>query len=349
LFDAVKDVPFWCSVVVGDFTHIGTTALFRQLMTRDTEFSRLYAAQQRLGVTRQPGVRSAGVVIDSVLSGGADLDTDTVVIECNLANRVREMTFHEKAQRILGLVYLHHGEVAKAIKHLDKADPDPAVVEALLRCHVALGDLREVPALLEKADKFDKPADALRQTADRARRLIQRRSALAKDLKAPAGKESVFNTALNAYVCAEQIHAEGQLLRKVEALLAITFAADVDLGPAYGLRGRLLLDQGKLSRALADAERALALSPRDANGYYVRGRVRLERRLDGGLADLEKAAEFGARKDAEVLHHLADALFQAGRREEAVKTQREAIQLRPDDKELAEQLEAFEKAGEDKR
>jgi fucokinase len=86
---ALKDVPFWCSVVSGDFTHIGTTVLFRQLMTSERAFSELYAVQQRLGVTRQPGVRSAGVVLDSVLSGGADLGTGTVVIECHQDGFVR--------------------------------------------------------------------------------------------------------------------------------------------------------------------------------------------------------------------------------------------------------------------
>ncbi len=89
LAGALKDMPFWCSVVSGDFTHIGTTALFRQLMTSQRAFSELHAVQQRMGVTRQPGVRSAGVVIDSVLSGGADLGTGTVVIECHLDGHVR--------------------------------------------------------------------------------------------------------------------------------------------------------------------------------------------------------------------------------------------------------------------
>jgi tetratricopeptide (TPR) repeat protein len=266
-----------------------------------------------------------------------------------LANRVREQTFHEKAQRILGLVYLHRGDMAEAIKHLEKADPDAVVVEALLRAHLALADLPEVPALLEKADKFDKPSDALRQTADRARRLVDRRNALAKDQKPPPGKESFFNKAMDAFVCAEQAHAEGQSARKVEALLAITFAADIDLGPAHALRARLLMDQGKLTRALADADRALALAGRDANAYYVRGRVRLERRQEGALADLEKAAGLSAHKDADVLHYLADALFQAGKRDDAVKIQREAVQLRPNDAELSDQLTAWEKAIQEKR
>jgi fucokinase len=85
---ALRGLPFWCSIVSGDFTHIGTTSLFRELLTGDTGFSRLSAAQQWLGAPRQPGVRSAGVVIDSVLSGGADLGSETVAIECHLNGRV---------------------------------------------------------------------------------------------------------------------------------------------------------------------------------------------------------------------------------------------------------------------
>src|ERR1035438_2407599 len=86
---ALKGLPFWCSTVSGDFTHVGTTTLFRKLMTGETDFSRLHAAQQRLGTVAQPGLRSAGVVIDSVLSGGGELGPGAVAIECNLGNPIR--------------------------------------------------------------------------------------------------------------------------------------------------------------------------------------------------------------------------------------------------------------------
>jgi len=81
---AVKGMPFWCSVVQGDFTHVGTTSLFRRLMTEETEFSRLYAISQRVATTRQPGLKSAGVVVDSVISGAGNWDRVAIVIECNL-------------------------------------------------------------------------------------------------------------------------------------------------------------------------------------------------------------------------------------------------------------------------
>jgi fucokinase len=88
LADALKGAPFWCSTVGGDFIHVGTTTVFRELMTGETEFSRIYAAQQRLGASRQAGLRTAGVVVDSVLAQGSDLGSATVVLECNLAGVV---------------------------------------------------------------------------------------------------------------------------------------------------------------------------------------------------------------------------------------------------------------------
>jgi fucokinase len=86
---ALKNLPFWCSVVPGGFTHIGTTSLFRRLMTENAELSGLNAAQQRWNAARQPGVRSGGAITDSVLAGGADLKAATVVIECHLEGPVR--------------------------------------------------------------------------------------------------------------------------------------------------------------------------------------------------------------------------------------------------------------------
>ena len=88
LSGALRGLPFWCSVVAGDFTHVGTTTLFRKLLTEDTDFSRLYTVQQRLGITGQPNVQSAGVVVDSVFSGG-EVGPGAVVIECNLAGSLR--------------------------------------------------------------------------------------------------------------------------------------------------------------------------------------------------------------------------------------------------------------------
>jgi hypothetical protein len=46
-----------------------------------------------------------------------------------------------------------------------------------------------------------------------------------------------------------------------------------------------------------------------------------------------------------MLHYLAEALYRAGQKDAALTAQRLAVKLRPQDKEMAEQLRAFEKEG----
>src|ERR1017187_8177226 len=89
LAGGLTGLPFWCSLVEGDFVHIGTTALFREFMTNDTPFSRLHPAQQRLVVEPKAGRPRPGVVVDSVLSGGDDLAGGMVIVECYLNHPIR--------------------------------------------------------------------------------------------------------------------------------------------------------------------------------------------------------------------------------------------------------------------
>ena len=93
-----------------------------------------------------------------------------------------------------------------------------------------------------------------------------------------------------------------------------------------------------------DAEKAITKGPDDVRAYLVRGRVRLERGTAGSLADLQKAADLSQRKDGTVLHWLAAALFQSGKKSEALKVQREAAKCKPEDGEIQDQLREFEKA-----
>ena len=128
------------------------------------------------------------------------------------------------------------------------------------------------------------------------------------------------------------------------ALLGPIFAKGLEVGPAFALRGRAAIGRGRLTAALADAERAVKLSPRDAGGYYVRGLVRLERaNAAGGLADLEKAGKLTESRNADVLHAWATALYSSGRLTEALDAQRKAVQLKPKNKDMTEQLRALEK------
>jgi tetratricopeptide (TPR) repeat protein len=261
-----------------------------------------------------------------------------------LASRARDIRFHEKAQRVLGLVALQRGNYEDAVKHLGKAEPDETVIEGLLRAHLLLGNLAEAELHAGQLDKVEKPSAELRQLCARVQALAERRKAILKELRPPARQKDQWRQAVNQCVCAEEAHDAGQPVERVEALLTGCFADGVELGTACALRGQLALEKGRLARALADGERAITLSPKEPRGYYVRGRVRLERGADGALADLEKAAQLGERKDGDALHWLAAALFRAGRTQDALSVQREALKCKPADAEVKEQLQEFEKA-----
>ncbi len=60
---ALAGTPFWCSLVDGEFIHIGTTTLFRKLLT---------------------GEDTSGVTIDSALTKGLQAGPGSLLIECNL-------------------------------------------------------------------------------------------------------------------------------------------------------------------------------------------------------------------------------------------------------------------------
>jgi tetratricopeptide (TPR) repeat protein/transglutaminase-like putative cysteine protease len=265
-----------------------------------------------------------------------------------LAMRVREQTFTEKSQRVLGLVYLHRGDEAKALFHLQKADPDTVVLAGLVRASITAGKLNDLDTYLEKMARLEKAPAGLRAVRERGLAVLKRRGELSKLVRIPAGKEGLYRAALDALACAEDLYQRRQPAAQVERLLAPALAPGLEVGPAYGLRARLELERGKLARALADAEKALTLSPRDASGHYVRGRVRQERGQAGALGEMEKAAELSGRQDAGILHGLSECLAAAGRLEDALKAAREAVKLRSDDAELAEHLAALEKAAKEK-
>jgi tetratricopeptide (TPR) repeat protein len=262
----------------------------------------------------------------------------------DLALRAHEQRRDGKAERLLGLVCLHRGDFTAAVAHLERAEPDAAVVEGLLRADLALGRVADLPGRLKQVAALGKKTDALNATSERARRLLQLRADLGKANPPPAGKEKEWAAALDDLALARLLYAEGSPPERVRAPLGRALAKGLELGPALALRGRLALERGKLTPALADAERALAVSPRDPDGYYVRGRVRLERNAPGALEDLRKAAELSGRQGADVLQALAEALSRAGRTAEALETQRQAVKLRPGDAEMAGQLRALEKA-----
>jgi tetratricopeptide (TPR) repeat protein len=262
----------------------------------------------------------------------------------DLASKARDQKFHEKEQRILGLVYLHRGDYAKAAEHLDKADADDEVLVGLIQANLALGALREAAYRAEKAAKLDKRSPELSADCEHVVELLKRREELSKQEPAPAGKEADWADALDRIVCGEDALEDGSSSDSVSALIAPVFDKGLEMGAAFALRGRAAMGRGRLTAALADAEHAVKLAPREAGGYYVRGLVRLERAdLPGAVADLEKAGQLTESRDAGVLHAYASALHSSGRLTEALDVQQKAVKLKPKNKEMADQLKALEK------
>jgi tetratricopeptide (TPR) repeat protein len=279
-----------------------------------------------------------------VRAAGWHLDLGRYDDAFELASRAQQQRFNSQAQRVLGLVYLRRGDHAKAVFHLDRAERDADVLAGLIRGYLGLGKVREAIETGEASVKLSAVPEALRQARDQAASLAVRRKALLDELHVPPEKAYPWTVAIDAFLAAELAHREGTTPQRVEALLAGAFGTGVDLGPAYALRGLLALERGRLGKALADAERAVALGPPDARGFLVRGRVRLERLQRDALVDLTRAAELSRRGDGVILHWLAASQFQAGFREQALQTQREAVRIRPGDAEVAEQLRQFERA-----
>jgi tetratricopeptide (TPR) repeat protein/transglutaminase-like putative cysteine protease len=242
-------------------------------------------------------------------------------------------------ERPSGLVLAHRGDYAGAVAHLERAEPDADVLAALLHAQLALGHLDEAVAAARRMSQVERPTADVKRTAAQVEALTLRRDELRRALRGDAGPAAA---AVSNFVCAEYFHAGGREPERVTALLDQCLAGGAPLGPAYGLRAVLHLDRGRIAKALGDAERAISLGPEDAHGYHARGRARLERGAAGALADLERAAQLSRRQDGVILHHLAAALRQAGRKDEALRTQQAALQLRPGDPELAAQLKEFE-------
>jgi tetratricopeptide (TPR) repeat protein len=266
-----------------------------------------------------------------------------------LASRARDKGFHESVQRVLGMVWLHRGDHAKAVFHLDRADPTPPVLAARMQAQIALGNLTLAEREEQRARRLASPSAELQTMMDQVRALAERRDLLLAAAPVSRPERSRWITALDCLVCAEEAHARGGSVAQMEALLNRAAGEKLPVGPVHALRGLLALERGRLIQALAEAEQALLLNPRDPRGWYVRGRARLERGTLGAVEDLRKAAALGGRKDVAVLRTLAEAQRQAGSPEQARETLSEALKLRPGDGELRELLRTWEREGQETR
>jgi tetratricopeptide (TPR) repeat protein/transglutaminase-like putative cysteine protease len=260
----------------------------------------------------------------------------------DLASRAQKEKFHGDAQRLLGLVSFRRGNFELAAFHLDRAPRNAEVAETLLRSYLLQGRLDRAEQEVEQCRRQGIESTRCKELQQTIVRLTERRNTLLKQINPPADQETTWQRAVEAYVCAERLWKDGQKAERLQPLLKKALGSDAVVGPAFALRGQLALERGRLSAALEDAEKAVQAAPQDALGYLVRGRVRLERTDPRALTDLAKAGELTNRKDGRVLHWLAAALFQAGRRAEALTAQEEAFVLLPEDRDVRQQLRAFE-------
>ena len=72
--------------------------------------------------------------------------------------------------------------------HLGKADPDTVVLEALIRSHLALGQLHAAVDRADQGDRLDGRGAGTGRAIIEANRLAQRRQDLLKAVKVPAGQ-----------------------------------------------------------------------------------------------------------------------------------------------------------------
>jgi tetratricopeptide (TPR) repeat protein len=242
------------------------------------------------------------------------------------------------AHRVLGLAHLQRREYAEAITHLGRAGTDTDTTRGLIDALIAEGKLSAALAAL--------PVSPGKELADRAAlldTLLRRRDALLAEAALQKNQQAQAARAAGKYLCAEHGLSSGWARSHLEKLLRESLD-EMELAPALALRGWLALERGQLARALADAEKAFGLPGADARAFLVRGRVRLERGDGKALDDLEEAAKRSERRDATILHWLAAAQSQAGQAQAALATQRQAVELRPGDAELVEQLRQFERS-----
>lgn len=250
-------------------------------------------------------------------------------------------------QRIKGLVCLQRQNYEQAVAHLKKAPADPAVLEGLIRAYLAMGELPEAEHQAERVDQITEATMPLFRAYASIILLEQRRLAVLLECPAPSEKSEGWNRAIDALVCAERLYegrSSGNHVNGVEKLLELTFKDGLEIGPALALRGLLALEKGRLTQAAQDVERAIRLTPKEPRGYYVRGRVRLERDQKDALEDLTQAANLSRRLDPAILHWLAAAQFRAGKSDQAIATEQEAIKLNSHEPEFQEQLREFQKS-----
>jgi TolB-like protein/DNA-binding winged helix-turn-helix (wHTH) protein/Flp pilus assembly protein TadD len=179
-------------------------------------------------------------------------------------------------------------------------------------------------------------------------------------LQQPSAQEELRTANLSAYdlyLQGRQSYNQGNIAGHKNAVAA--FRAAIALDPRYAAAyadlavaqfwvtddsttGDLAADDEGFDRALAAAEKAVALAPGLAAGYSARGFLRLATRFDfaGAQADLDKALALSP-SDANILHRSAILLAVFGKLPAAIAREEQALALDPLSAEICMRLAFF--------
>ena len=133
----------------------------------------------------------------------------------------------------------------------------------------------------------------------------------------------------------EALFALGNLRQEFDLYEAaeVAMSRGVVLAPYDALRltvyANLLYDLGQFAQADALIERAQSLAPAGWKTQDVAGLVRVvQGDYAGAAAHFERALAFSGHEDPDVLNHLANAYFELGRLEEALREVDKAVMMR---------------------
>jgi len=115
-----------------------------------------------------------------------------------------------------------------------------------------------------------------------------------------------------------------------KAIELVQKAIELDDGYAHSVMGFLLSQIGQYDRAVAEAERGVALNPNSADSHAFLGiTLRFSGRYQEAIPQLEKAVRLNPIPPGWYLHNLGMVYFRTGRYEEGIKECEEGVRLEP--------------------
>ncbi len=237
----------------------------------------------------------------------------------------------------LGQICEDEKRVSEALAHYSRVKPGDRYLPAQLRSAHLLADQGKLEAARQQL------RDATASNADERLRLTIAEAGLVRDAKQPQAAFDLLEPLLAAQPDQPDLLYETALLAErigrndlLESRLRKLIELRPDNAQAYNALGYSYAERNeRLSEARELIEKALKLAPADSFILDSMGWV-LFRQGDyaGALAYLEQA--YALRDDPEIAAHLSEVLWTLGRRDDAIRTLREALSKHPKNEALAE-------------